>query len=98
MGFVGTWRVGNWFTRAAAMALGLALVVPGHGLAATPVASATGIHGTVPDLTPAAGRTIPGAAWIVVLKPSALSSSGGSGPISLDTTAATTGSWRNAAT
>jgi len=87
VGFVGTWRVGNLFTRAAAMALGLALVVPGHGFAATPVASATGIHGTVPDLTPAAGRTIPGAAWIVVLKPSALSSSGGSGPISLDTTA-----------
>ena len=89
MGFVGTWRVGNPRTRLAAVAIGLALVAPGHGLAATPASPGTGGLGSVPDLTAPNGRTLSGRAWIVVLKSSALGSSGG-GRISLDTTAGRT--------
>ena len=90
MGFLGTWRVGDPRTRAAAIAIGLALVVPGHGLAATPLASASGTGGDVPDLTTPDGRTTSGHGWIVVLKPGALGTSGGDARISLDTTAGRT--------
>ena len=88
VGFVGTWRVGSLRIRAASLAIGLALVVPGPGLAATPALSASAgpTSGTsIPDLASSDARAASGHAWIVILKPGALGAAGTDAATSFDT-------------
>jgi subtilisin len=90
VGFLGTWRVGSLRTRAASLAIGLALVVPGHGFAAAPLASVSTTGGDIPGLTTQDSRTTPGQGWIVVLKPGALGTTDTGSRLSLDTAAGRT--------
>ena len=89
MGFPGPNPVRGLAARVATLAVGWALLLPAGGVAASPAATvpqAASSGGSVPAVTTPGARSAGSRAWIVVLRPGALSSDGTSGSFRLDTT------------
>lgn len=86
MGFVGTQRVGSLRSRVACLAMGLAMVLPAHVLAATPQTTGDATQDLTSTGTTPVGRPASRLGWIVLLKPGALASGDDGAFIRLDTT------------